>query len=159
MVSSIRWISVDCADPFPLSRFYGDVTGWPTDADDRPGHDECAVLPPAAGHPGLLFTRGPEPKSEKNRLYLDLHPLDRTRDEEVERVIALGATLIADRRGRGQGWIVLADPEGNEFCMNTSPAEREERVTVPVGCRRNDGTPPAIRTRAGPSRPYSSPRR
>jgi hypothetical protein len=67
----------------------------------------------------------PEAKIGRNRLHLDLQPLDRTRDEEVERVVALGATLIADRRGRGQGWVVLADPEGNEFCMNTSPAERD----------------------------------
>jgi predicted enzyme related to lactoylglutathione lyase len=124
MASSIRWISVDCADPYPQSRFYAAVTGWPTDPEDQPGHDECAVLPPADGHPGLLFTRVPEPKRGKNRLHLDLQPMDRTRDEEVERVVALGATVIADRRGRGQGWVVLTDPEGNEFCLNTSPAER-----------------------------------
>lgn len=111
--------------PYPLSRFYGEVTGWATDDDDRPGHDECAVLPPAPGHPGLLFTRVPEPKQGKNRLHLDLQPVDRSRDEEVDRVVALGATLLADRRGTGQGWVVLADPEGNEFCMNTSPAERD----------------------------------
>jgi predicted enzyme related to lactoylglutathione lyase len=124
VTSSIRWISIDCADPYPLSRFYGAVTGWATDDEDRPGHDECAVLAPFPAHPGLLFTRVPETKTGKNRLHLDLQPHGRTRDEEVERVIALGATLIADRRGRGQGWVVLADPEGNEFCMNTSPAER-----------------------------------
>jgi predicted enzyme related to lactoylglutathione lyase len=124
VTTSIRWISFDCADPYPLSRFYGAVTGWPTDDEDEPDQDECAVLPPTPGHPGLLFTRVPEPKICKNRLHLDLQPLDRTRDEEVERVISLGATVVADRRGQGQGWVVLADPEGNEFCMNTSPAER-----------------------------------
>jgi predicted enzyme related to lactoylglutathione lyase len=125
MTSSIRWISIDSADPYPLSRFYGAVTGWPTGDDDEPDHDECAVLPPAPGHPGLLFTRVPEAKSGKNRLHLDLQPVDRTRDEEVERVKALGATVIDDRRGDGRGWVVLVDPEGNEFCMNTSPAERD----------------------------------
>lgn len=124
MSSSIRWISIDCADPYPLSRFYGAVTGWETHPEDEPGHDECAVLPPGPGHPGLLFTRVPEPRVGKNRLHLDLQPEDRTRDEEVERVVALGATVVDDRRGRGQGWVVLTDPEGNVFCMNTSPAER-----------------------------------
>jgi predicted enzyme related to lactoylglutathione lyase len=124
MTSSIRWISIDSADPYPLSRFYAAVTGWQPDPEDEPGHDECAVLPPSPGHPGLLFTRVPEPKAGKNRLHLDLQPLDRSRDEEVERVVALGATVLADRRGGGLGWVVLTDPEGNEFCMNTSPAER-----------------------------------
>jgi predicted enzyme related to lactoylglutathione lyase len=125
VTSSIRWISFDCADPYPLARFYSAVTGWTTDEEDQPGDDECAVLPPGSGHPGLLFTRVPEAKTVKNRLHLDLQPTDRTRDEEVDRVVALGATRVADRRGGGQGWVVLADPEGNEFCMNTSPAERE----------------------------------
>jgi predicted enzyme related to lactoylglutathione lyase len=125
MTSSIRWISIDCADPYPLAQFYQAVTGWLPDPEDRPGHDECSLLPPAPGRPGLLFTRVAEPKAGKNRLHLDLQPLDRTRDEEVERVLALGAAVIADRRGRGQGWVVLMDPEGNEFCMNTSPGERE----------------------------------
>jgi predicted enzyme related to lactoylglutathione lyase len=126
MVSSIRWVSFDCADPYALSRFYAAVTGWPAEDEDSPGDEECAVLPPAPGHPGLLFTRVPEPKVNKNRLHLDLQPRDRTRDEEVERVIGLGATLRTDRRGGGKGWVVLADPEGNEFCMNTSPTERGE---------------------------------
>src|SRR5262249_35546748 len=113
VTSSIRWISVDCADPYPLSRFYAAVTGSPADGEDRPGHAACAVLPASPGPPGLLCPRVPEPKTGRNRLHLDLQPLDRTRDEEVERVIGLGATLIADRRGRGQGWVVLADPQGN----------------------------------------------
>jgi predicted enzyme related to lactoylglutathione lyase len=125
VTSSIRWISYDCADPEPLARFYAAVTGWPLDPDNEP--DESAVLPPAPGQPGLLFTRVPEGKVVKNRLHLDLQPTDRTRDEEVDRVIGLGATVLADRRGANRtGWIVLADPEGNEFCMNTSPAERGE---------------------------------
>jgi predicted enzyme related to lactoylglutathione lyase len=126
MVSSIRWVSVDCADAYTLSRFYAAVTGWSPDEEDRPGHEECAVLPPVPGHPGLLFTQVPESKAGKNRLHLDLQPRDHTRDEEVERVVALGARVLFDRRGKGGGWVVLADPEGNEFCMNTSPAERGE---------------------------------
>ena len=127
MASSLRWISYDCADPYRLSHFYAAVTGWSTDPEDEPGHEECAVLPPGPELPGLLFTRVPEPKATKNRLHLDVQPTDRTRDEEVERLVALGATVLADRRGEsGRGWVVLADPENNEFCVNTSPAERGE---------------------------------
>ena len=67
----------------------------------------------------------PEPKTVKNRVHLDLMPTDRTRDEEVERLLGIGATLVADhRRPDGTGWVVLADPEGNEFCIERSAAER-----------------------------------
>ncbi len=67
----------------------------------------------------------PEPKSVKNRVHLDLMPIDHSRDEEVERLLALGATLVADhRRPDGTGWAVLTDPESNEFCVERSAAER-----------------------------------
>jgi Glyoxalase-like domain len=67
----------------------------------------------------------PEAKTVKNRVHLDLEPDDRTRDQEVERLLGIGATLVDDqRRPDGRGWVVLADPEGNEFCVERSPAER-----------------------------------
>jgi hypothetical protein len=67
----------------------------------------------------------PEPKSQKNRIHFDLQPQDRTREEEVERLLALGATLVDDRRrSDGTGWAVLADPEGNEFCVERGAGER-----------------------------------
>jgi antitoxin (DNA-binding transcriptional repressor) of toxin-antitoxin stability system len=73
----------------------------------------------------LLFIRVPEGKTVKNRLHFDLVPLNRTRDAEVERLLAAGAVLASDqRRPNGRGWVVLADPEGNEFCVETSEAER-----------------------------------
>jgi hypothetical protein len=66
----------------------------------------------------LLFITVPDGKKLKNRVHLDLLPVDRTREEETERVIGLGATQLADfRRPDGSGWITLADPEGNEFCI------------------------------------------
>ena len=65
----------------------------------------------------LLFLRVPEPKQVKNRMHLCLRPTDRGRDEEVERILALGATMYDDRRDGDRGWAVLADPEGNEFCV------------------------------------------
>ena len=73
----------------------------------------------------LLFIQVPEGKSGKNRVHLDLQPQDRTRDEEIERLLTFGATLLDDRRNAdGTGWATLADPEGNEFCVERSAAER-----------------------------------
>ncbi|MGH3516383.1 MAG: VOC family protein [Natronosporangium sp.] len=67
-----------------------------------------------------------EAKMVKNRVHLDWMPTDRTRDEEVDRVIGLGAELYQDhRRADGLGWVALLDPEGNEFCVESSTAERE----------------------------------
>ena len=66
----------------------------------------------------LLFIRVPDAKRVKNRVHLDLRPVDRTREEEVERLVALGAALYEDHRNPdGSGWITLQDPEGNEFCV------------------------------------------
>jgi predicted enzyme related to lactoylglutathione lyase len=76
------------------------------------------------GGPVLFFNQVPEPKTVKNRLHLCLRP-ETTREEEVERLTDLGATHVADHRGpEGTGWVVLADPEGNEFCVLRGDAER-----------------------------------
>jgi hypothetical protein len=73
----------------------------------------------------LLFVETGDVKQGKNRVHLDLVPTDRTRDEEVDRVRDLGAVDVADRRrADGSRWVVLADPEGNEFCILRSDAER-----------------------------------
>nr|WP_237519388.1 VOC family protein [Streptomyces sp. HUCO-GS316] len=95
---------------------------------NNPAHDlrhpSCDDRLEAAG---LLFVTVPEVKTTKNRLHLDLQPQDRTRDEEIERLLALGALLIDDRRNPdGTGWAVLADPEGNEFCVERSAGERRD---------------------------------
>ncbi len=71
----------------------------------------------------LLFIAVPEGKTVKNRIHFDIQPTDRSRDEEVERLLSLGATLVADhRRPDGSGWVTLADIEGNEFCVERSAA-------------------------------------
>ncbi|MFD4574505.1 VOC family protein [Streptomyces sp. NPDC058417] len=120
MTSKIRHTTVDCADAYALAGFWSAVLGEPLHADDAPG-DEYALIEGA----GLLFVTVPEAKSVKNRIHLDLEPQDRTRDEEVERLLALGATLTDDRRNPdGTGWAVLSDPEGNEFCVERSAGER-----------------------------------
>jgi len=76
--------------------------------------------------PRLLFIEVPEGKQVKNRVHLDLEPTDRARDDEIDRVISIGASPLYDlRKEDGSGWLVLADPEGNEFCILRSRTERE----------------------------------
>lgn len=83
------------------------------------------IRDPGTGH-RLLFIEVPEEKSVKNRVHLDLRPRAGSRDEELERLLAHGAVVVEDLRGLhgpGTGWVVLADPEGNEFCILRSEAE------------------------------------
>lgn len=127
MTSRISHTTFDCADPYALSRWWEQVVGYAEDPDDpnAADHEECLILPPGGGQ-GLLFIRVPEAKTVKNRVHLDLRPTDRSRDAEVERLLGVGATFVADHRGihgPGTGWVVLADPEGNEFCILRSDAE------------------------------------
>ncbi|GHF14729.1 glyoxalase [Amycolatopsis deserti] len=120
----LRHVTIDCAEPYELARFWSEVTGWPVSGEDSPGDPEVLVEAPAPV-PGLLFIRVPEGKAVKNRLDLDWMPDERTRDEEVARVVALGATVHEDhRRADGLGWVTLLDPEGNEFCIERSAGER-----------------------------------
>jgi hypothetical protein len=128
MTSHISHTTFDCRNAFALSEFwkqvlgYGDVPGDP----NEPGHEECMIVGPG-DEPPLLFIEVPEGKQVKNRVHLDLEPTDRPRDAEIDRVIALGATPLDDfRNDNGSGWLVLADPEGNEFCILRSQAEREQ---------------------------------
>jgi predicted enzyme related to lactoylglutathione lyase len=127
MSARIRHVAIDCADPHALSLFWAGVTGFEEDPDERnrPGDDVAWLGDPVSGL-GIILQRSDAPKTAKNRVHLDLAPDDRTRDEEVDRVLALGAALVADRRNAdGSGWVVLADPEGNEFCVERSDLERE----------------------------------
>jgi hypothetical protein len=126
MTARVRNITFDCVDPYVLAGFWSQVTGYREHPEDgnRPGDPEAFLVGPD-GQPNLLFITVPEPKTVKNRVHLDLMPTDRTRDQEVERLLAVGATLVADhRRPDGTGWAVLADPEGNELCVERSAAER-----------------------------------
>ncbi|ADB35574.1 conserved hypothetical protein [Kribbella flavida DSM 17836] len=121
-----RHITVDAANPYQLATFWSQATGWPVSADDAPGDNEVLVEAPAPV-PGLLFIGVPEGKTVKNRVHLDWVPDERTRDEEVDRLVALGATVHEDHRTPdGPGWVTLRDPEGNEFCIERSAAERAE---------------------------------
>ncbi|MFH8257419.1 VOC family protein [Streptomyces roseolus] len=122
MSSLVRHVTIDCADPYALATFWAEVLDGALADDDNPGDPEALVESAGAS---LLFIRVPEGKTVKNRVHLDLQPQDRSRDEEVERLLALGAKLVGDhRRADGTGWATMTDPEGNEFCVERSKAER-----------------------------------
>jgi predicted enzyme related to lactoylglutathione lyase len=124
---SVRSITVDSADPYRQALFWSEVTGWQEDPDDpnNPGDPEGRIVSPQGF--SLLFMPVPESKTVKNRVHLDFIPTMSSRDEEVSRLLALGASMRDDqRRPDGTGWVVIADPEGNEFCVERSQRERDE---------------------------------
>ena len=119
MTSRISHTSFDARDAYAQSVFWSQVLGFVEDPDDpnEPGHAECLITSRDRSQL-LLFITVPDDKQVKNRVHLDLRPVDRTREQEVDRVLALGASQLADhRRPDGSGWIMLADPEGNEVCI------------------------------------------
>jgi catechol 2,3-dioxygenase-like lactoylglutathione lyase family enzyme len=131
MTSFVSHTSVDCADAYALSEFWKQVLGYVDVEGDpnEPGHEECMILDPQSGH-HLLFIEVPEAKTVKNRIHLDLRPRSGTQADEVAWLVSIGATQVADLRGKygpGTGWVVLADPEGNEFCILRSEAENAAR--------------------------------
>jgi predicted enzyme related to lactoylglutathione lyase len=125
MTSAYRSITVDCHDAAGLGDFWAQVLGWHVFTDDDPEVLVAPAFPETGGIPRMLFIPVPEGKTAKNRLHLDLSPTDVTRDEEVARLVGLGAAVVEDHRGAdGAGWVYLSDPEGNEFCVERSDAER-----------------------------------
>jgi len=121
MTSRISHTTFDAINAHTQSLFWSQVLDFIEDPEDPnlPEHEECLITS-RDGSQLLLFVTVPDSKREelKNRVHLDLRPADRSREEEVERVIGLGARFLADfRRPDGSGWITLADPEGNEFCI------------------------------------------
>ncbi|HEY6740165.1 MAG TPA: VOC family protein [Actinopolymorphaceae bacterium] len=126
MTSTIYNIAFDCADPYELARFWADVTGGQLSEEDAPGDPEASVTLSNGSH--LFFQRVPEPKTGKNRLHLCLRP-EQSRDLEVERLVQRGATVEADHRAdHGKGWMILLDPEGNEFCVLRSGIGRSDAI-------------------------------
>jgi hypothetical protein len=115
----LQALSFDANDPVALGHWWAELLGWRvTHIDDD--QDEVVLEPPAGSAEDgvttdLLFLRVPEGKAVKNRLHLDLRPDDHT--AEVARAEALGATRVDVGQGDDKTWVVLADPEGNEFCI------------------------------------------
>jgi hypothetical protein len=136
-------VAIDCADPAGLSRFWAEALGYVLQPPPE-GHDSweswlaamgvpesewnsaSAVVDPDGNGPRLYFQRVPEAKAGKNRLHLDLRVSDwtgpveerrRAIEPEADRLVALGATVVGPVAERGEWWLVMRDPEGNEFCL------------------------------------------
>ena len=113
----IQCLDVDCLDPSVVAHFWQEALGWRRTREEP---DEIVLEPPAGSPqdgvaPDLLFLRVPDPTPGKNRLHLDLRPDDQ--DAEVERLISLGARRASIGQPDEVTWVVMADPEGNEFCV------------------------------------------
>ena len=113
MGSKFGEVVVDCAEPKRLAEFWAAVLGWQR-IERFKGVVEIAD--PAGTGPSLMFLRVPESKTVKNRMHIDVNPVGCTVEQEVERLVGLGARRIDIGQGE-QRWVVLADPEGNEFCV------------------------------------------
>ena len=127
MASRLTELSLDCHDPDTLAAFWCAALDWVV-VERRPGLVEIAPAPvddaerlvdvlagPVA--PSIYLAAVAEDKVVKNRMHLDLSPTDRSQEDEVARLLALGATHADVGQSGDESWTVLADPEGNEFCV------------------------------------------
>jgi predicted enzyme related to lactoylglutathione lyase len=112
MPSRLYTVVVDAHDPAALGRFWAAVLDYSI-VYEAP--DEVVVAKSDEVFPGLVFVPVPEAKAGKNRLHIDLNPDNQ--DAEVERIVSLGARPVNVGQGEEVTWVVLADPEGNEFCV------------------------------------------
>lgn len=119
MASRASNFCIDAHDPYAQTMWWAQVLEDFVAVEEdgmQPGDEECGLTGPDDRY--LLFLKVPEDKTVKNRMHICLRPTDRHRDEEVERIVGLGAKVYEDlREGPDKGWVVLTDPEGNEFCV------------------------------------------
>ncbi|MGW7267052.1 VOC family protein [Streptomyces sp. NPDC054842] len=126
MSSKFTELAVDCADPGALARFWCAVLDYEVqDEEEGVVSIGSPALPEGKSRPGpvppvLTFARVPEGKTVKNRLHIDVNPTDREQDEEVRRLLGLGARHADVGQKGDESWVTLADPEGNEFCVLAS---------------------------------------
>jgi predicted enzyme related to lactoylglutathione lyase len=116
MGSVFKELVIDCNDPERVAAFWSGVLGWPLQKDEDGLCWLSSTGEPVAPEPILVFVAVPESKTVKNRLHVDVNPSGADQAEELERLLALGARPV----NVGQSdvtWVVLADPEGNEFCL------------------------------------------
>lgn len=112
---TIQCVTVDCHNPMLLAEFWSELLDWTIAGHD----DESVWIEPKHGElvvsPEILFLANPDAKQVKNRLHLDLRP--DLQEIEVERALSLGARRVDIGQTGEESWVVLADPEGNEFCI------------------------------------------
>ena len=130
MTSRFTELTVDCRDPESLAAFWCEVLDFKV-IDRSEGKVEIGSWVPTVEEvrarqmpPTVLFIPVPEGRTVKNRLHLDVSPVDVSTDDEVTRLLALGATRADVGQGPGRSWVVMADPEGNEFCVARSLAPK-----------------------------------
>jgi catechol 2,3-dioxygenase-like lactoylglutathione lyase family enzyme len=118
MTSRISELVLKCADPEQLARFWSEVLGY-VELDREEGAIE--IGPPDAGFGGLqptiILSASSDPRTGKFPLHIDVNPIDRDQDAELERLLAIGARPANIGQTGHEQWHVLADPEGNEFCL------------------------------------------
>jgi hypothetical protein len=118
MSSAFTEVVIDCHDPMALAVFWSHVLGYKVIDEDGESVEIGRRAGPDAApdKPTLLFERVPESKIVKNRVHIDVTPVGIEQAAEVERLLGLGARHVDIGQGQ-QTWVVLADPEGNEFCV------------------------------------------
>lgn len=124
MASEFTELTIDCENPERLARFWAEVLGYSV-TEAETGTVEIS----GPSRPSLVFAEVPESKTKKNRLHIDVNPVDRDRDAEVSRLLSLGATHTDVGQKKDAPWVVLADPEGNEFCVLGSRVDIEHCPT------------------------------
>ena len=113
----VSQLTIDSRDPHALAAWWAQVLQWRYVWEPVPDDDEIEIAPPHDDATNWLFIRVPDAKQGKNRLHADLRPPDGSdQATELERLLTLGATRIDISQG-DVPWVVLADPEGNEFCL------------------------------------------
>ncbi|WP_313813950.1 VOC family protein [Glutamicibacter sp.] len=116
MPVGISEIAIDCTDPLVVARFWCAALDYQV-IEAEAGLISIARSEPRAGEPVLCFAKVPESKTTKNRLHIDVRPIASTQQEEVERLVGLGANYADVGQSENDDWVVLRDPEGNEFCV------------------------------------------
>jgi len=124
MAPVVSHLTIDCADPRALARWWREVLDWTYLWDSEDDEEEVGIGPADGSSTGWLFLKVPDVKTVKNRLHADLRPPNGSdQATELERLLALGATRV-DIGQQDVPWHVLADPEGNEFCLLRSTPDQ-----------------------------------
>ena len=115
MGSRFTELVIDCADPRRVAEFWAQVLDY--NVIERGSQGEVEIGSKLSGAPTLVFVPVPEPKTVKNRVHIDVNPTSADQDAELQRLLALGARRVDVGQTAEVSWVVLADPEGNEFCL------------------------------------------